>query len=318
MRTHHRVLTMGLTLVLAFGLAGCSAPAVPPATETASAIVTTPATEAATPPEIAAAFDEFGQAAAELGVPGAFILVRTDEGEFTYSYGTTSLGSDTPPTADTMFRIGSNTKTFTGTIILQLVDEGMVQLDDPASKYRTDVPRGDEITIEMLLSMRSGLANYTDNPALSEAAESFDVVFTPEQLLEYAFSEDMAFDPGTSWMYSNTNTVLLGLIAEQVTGTSMEQLIAERLTKPLGLTRTWLPEREDVSLEAPFANGYTYMSAEDAEPMDITFANPSWAGAAGAGVHRRGTRGLGGGARGRRFPQLGAPTRTVGFGGPGY
>ncbi len=99
--------------------------------------------------------------ARELMVPGALVLLRTPQGEFTVAYGTTQLGSAIPPRADTHFRIASNTKTMTAAVILQLAQEGKLKLDDPVSKYVPGVPNGDAITVAELLEMRSGLYNYT-------------------------------------------------------------------------------------------------------------------------------------------------------------
>jgi CubicO group peptidase (beta-lactamase class C family) len=93
--------------------------------------------------------------ARELLVPAAFVLLRTPQGEFTVSYGTTQLGSTSPPNANTYFRIASNTKTMTAAVILQLAQEGKLGLADPVSKYVPSVPDGDKITIAELLDMRS-------------------------------------------------------------------------------------------------------------------------------------------------------------------
>ena len=102
--------------------------------------------------------------AKELLVPGAVVLLRTPQGEFTVTYGTTLLGATSPPRADTHFRIASNTKTMTAAVIVLLAQEGKLSLDDPVSKYVPGVPNGDNITIAELLEMRSGLYNYTNAP----------------------------------------------------------------------------------------------------------------------------------------------------------
>src|SRR5213079_41950 len=106
--------------------------------------------------------------AKELLVPGAVVLLRTPQGEFTVTHGTTRLGTMSPPRADTHFRIASNTKSMTAAVIVLLAQEGKLSLDDPVSKYVPSVPNGDNITIDELLRMRSGLYNYTDAPALAE------------------------------------------------------------------------------------------------------------------------------------------------------
>ena len=100
----------------------------------------------------------------ELLIPGAVVLLRTPQGDFTAASGTTELGTRNPPGADTHFRIASNTKTMTAAVILQLAQEGKLRLSDPVSKYVPGVPNGDNITIAQLLEMRSGLYNYTNDP----------------------------------------------------------------------------------------------------------------------------------------------------------
>jgi D-alanyl-D-alanine carboxypeptidase len=109
-------------------------------------------------------------AAEEMLVPGAVVILSTPQGEFTVSYGTTTLGATIPPRADTHFRIASNTKTMTAAVIVQLAQEGRLDLDDPVSKYVSSVPDGDQITIADLLKMRSGLYNYTDRPSSRQSS----------------------------------------------------------------------------------------------------------------------------------------------------
>jgi len=93
--------------------------------------------------------------AKELSVPGALVFLRTPQGDFTVSYGTTQLGTTSPPLADTHFRIASNTKTMTAAIIIQLAQEAKLKLSDPVSKYVDGVPNGDKITIANLLQIIS-------------------------------------------------------------------------------------------------------------------------------------------------------------------
>src|SRR6058998_1005763 len=122
--------------------------------------------------------------ARELMIPGAVVLLRTPQGEFTVSYGTTLLGATSLPGADTHFRIASNTKTMTAAVILQLAQEGKLRLNDPVSKYVPGVPNGDNITIAQPLEMRSGLYNYTNAPELSASIDRDPTkVWTPAELL---------------------------------------------------------------------------------------------------------------------------------------
>jgi D-alanyl-D-alanine carboxypeptidase len=138
--------------------------------------------------------------AKELMVPGALVLLRTPQGDFTATYGTTKLGVTSPPTADAHFRIASNTKTITAALIMLLAQEGKLSLDDPVSKYIADVPNGDDITIAELLDMRSGLYNYTNAPELWESMDSdITKVWTPAELLAIAFKRPPNFPPGTAY-----------------------------------------------------------------------------------------------------------------------
>jgi len=224
----------------------------------------------------------FQEAAADLDQVGALLLVRTAAGDFTSSYGTAERGTETPPSADMSFRIGSNTKTFTGTVILQLAQEGRLALDDPVSKYRADVPNGDDITIAQLLEMRAGLASYTFSDAWSQAAfEDPYRVWSPEEVAAIGLGLPPDFAPGTRYEYSNTNTVLLGLIAEQLDGEPLARIFHDRLFEPLGLEHTYLPEADDAELPAPRAHGYADVQSVG---QDATGFNPSWGWAAGGAV----------------------------------
>jgi CubicO group peptidase (beta-lactamase class C family) len=109
--------------------------------------------------------------AKELLLPGAVVLLRTPQGDFSFGYGATELGGTISPRTDTHFRVASNTKTMTAAVIVLLVQEGKLRFDDPVSKYVEGVPNGDDITISDLLKMRSGLYNYTSAPELGESHE---------------------------------------------------------------------------------------------------------------------------------------------------
>jgi Beta-lactamase len=110
-------------------------------------------------------------------------------------------------------RIGSITKTMTGTVILRLVDEGKLGLDQPLSAFRPDIPHADAITIRQLLNMTSGLFNYSDDRALDQALDDHpQQPWTPEQLVQFGLRYPPYFAPGEGYHYSNTNYALLGLI----------------------------------------------------------------------------------------------------------
>ena len=149
------------------------------------------------PIDQAALQDTVDTTARELMIPGAMVLLRTPQREFIVSYGTTQLGAATAPRADTHFRIASNTKTMTSAVILLLAQEGKIALGDSISKYVAGIPSGDAITIAELLSMRSGLYNYTN---ASELAASLDHhparAWIPAELLAIALRHPPTFPPG--------------------------------------------------------------------------------------------------------------------------
>ncbi|MFE4835968.1 serine hydrolase domain-containing protein [Arthrobacter sp. NPDC056691] len=252
--------------------------------------------------------DTFRTLAKELLVPGAAMMLRTPQGDVSLTYGVTSAGGSTSVSLDDHIRIGSVTKTWTGTVILQLVQEGKLKLEDPVSKYRSDVPNGDNITIEQLLTMRSGIYNYSESYELSKALDSTPQrVWTPEQLVGIALPLPTYFGPGEGFHYSNTNTVLLGLIAEKLDGKGFGQIVRDRILGPLGLEQTSFPASDSSVLPKPFSRGYMYMDnlltlsttrlpadliakAQDGslKPNDYTNANPSWTWAAGQGVSTAG------------------------------
>lgn len=238
-------------------------------------------------------------AARELLLPGAVVVLRTPQGEFTMTYGGTELHGATPPAPDSHFRIGSVTKSMTAAVILQLAEAGSLRLDDPVATYRPDVPGGAGITIGQLLDMRSGLANYTADADFWPTLEREpDKAWTPDELLAIGFATPPRA-PG-SFEYCNTNTVLLGLIAEQLDGKPLSAIFRDRLFAPLGMTDTLLPDADANSIPAPSARGYVFDSLryvfldvpypaairEAAQagtllPTDFTDLNPSWAWAAG-------------------------------------
>jgi D-alanyl-D-alanine carboxypeptidase len=200
--------------------------------------------------------------ARELMVPGAMVLLRTPQGEFTVSYGTTLLGANSPPRADTHFRIASNTKTMTAAVIALLAQEGKLSFDDPISKYIPSVPNGDNITIAQLLKMRSGLYNYTDDPIISKTIDTEPAkVWTPTELLAIAFAHPPNFPPGKEYEYNNTNYALLGVVAEKVGGKPLAQLMHDRLFGPQNMQHTELPPSTVNTIPEPYSHGYLYGSS---------------------------------------------------------
>jgi len=161
---------------------------------------------------------------------------------------------------DTVCGIGSVTKTFTGVVVMQLVEEGKLSLDDTIDTWFPEQPNGDRITIRMLLSHTSGLAPYiTSLQGNIETKEGiFSNYWAPMDIVAKANNIGPVGEPGSSeGYYSNTNFVLLGLIVEEVTGNSWSQEVESRIIEPLGLKDTTFLTNEGV-LDI-MVGGYTKM-----------------------------------------------------------
>ncbi|MDJ0361902.1 serine hydrolase domain-containing protein [Rhodococcus sp. H29-C3] len=307
-RRRHAAVAAMLT-VITF-TASCSSDTSPPTTDsaaTASSATSTQSGDSALVPFDTTAMDAVvDETAQELREIGMVVLIETPDGKYTNSWGATELGGSETPTLDTSIRIGSNTKTWTGTAILQMVQEGKLSVDDPVSKYRPDVPNGENITIGQMLDMRSGLYNYTETVDLNQALDDNPArVWTPEELVALGLSNPAYFPPGEGWHYSNTNTVLLGLIAEKLDGKPIDQIFQDRFFSKLNMNGTSFPLSTDTAIPAPFARGYSYsgnietlgegkdslsperlaeIESGSVSPRDTTGDNPSWTWSAGQGI----------------------------------
>lgn len=237
--------------------------------------------------------DAAAQAFADTGAPGAVVGISNDQGTWVRAFGTAQidiatgagLPEGTPMERGTHVRIGSITKTFTGTVAVQLDEEGLLSLDDAIEQYWPGIAGGDRITLRHLANMTSGIPSYTIQESFQEDLFSNPTrSFTPEQLIAYALPDAPVFEPGERFDYSNTNTILLAAAIEQVTGKPIDEVVAERIFRPLGLTETSWPH-DGTTLPSPYAEGITTQGLGDDSAgtvQDATHWNPSWAGAAGA------------------------------------
>jgi D-alanyl-D-alanine carboxypeptidase len=183
-----------------------------------------------------------------------------------------------PATPDMHFRIGAVSIAYMGSILLQLADEGVVSLDDPVGKWLPDLPKADEVTLAMLIN---GTAGYPDFVPMKSFQDAFygDVFrqWTPEELIETAFQDELKFPPGTDWNYAHTNFVILGLALEKAAGKPFGTLMRERIMAPFGLDQTANPDTPAVT--APVLHSYT---TERGPYEEATSWNPSWTLARGA------------------------------------
>ncbi|MEU8982257.1 serine hydrolase domain-containing protein [Streptomyces sp. NPDC048309] len=217
----------------------------------------------------------------QANVPGVTVGLWTpDKGNYVRSFGVADKSTGLRMSPDLYVRIGSETKTFTVTALLELVDEGKVGLDDPIGQYVSGVPNGDRITLRELAGMRSGLFNYSEDPEFFKALTSDPQrPFTPQQLLDYAFKHPVLFPPGKEFSYCNTNLILLGLVVEKAGGEPIQDFIKKNVLTPAGMRHTVFPT--DAAFPTPHAQGYTDQTA-DGKVADTADWNPSWGWAAGA------------------------------------
>src|SRR4051812_30444924 len=177
-------------------------------------------------------------------VPGAVAGVAIPgRGSWLSAQGIADLRTAAPITTDDHFRIGSVSKTFTATLVLQLVDEGKLNLDDTLEPYVPGIPNGAEITIRQVLQMTAGIYDFSLDAQFAAAYDRDPTtLFTPDDVIAIVKRHEPDFAPGASLSYSDTNYILLGLVIEKLTGMSVAEALQESIFAPLGLTETSLPD----------------------------------------------------------------------------
>lgn len=229
------------------------------------------------PPAVNAAVN----AAVEAGVPG--VVVRVDVGGAVQSAtaGTADIATGADITQSARFRVGSLTKTYVATVVLQLVGEKRVALDSPIERYLPGLlDNGKRITVRQLLNHTSGVPDYTQHPSLLAGITS-GRVYTPRELIALGNSMPRSYAPGARWSYSNTNYIVAGLLVEKVTGRKLATVLENRIFRPLNLRHTSFA----TVTPADTAHGYLpaeWNPAQDGRPYDVTAVNASHAWAAGA------------------------------------
>lgn len=166
---------------------------------------------------------------------GSVAVLHGDQIIFEEAYGIISVDG-VPATTESIYRIGSITKSYTAAMILLLVDRGELTQATTLDTYFPEMPNADQITIEQMLRHQSGLVNFTNRP---DYMEYFTENKSRDDMLELFESVGSSFEPGENTEYSNTAYVLLGYIIEEVTGMSYTDALREMITEPLGLTSTY-------------------------------------------------------------------------------
>jgi D-alanyl-D-alanine carboxypeptidase len=216
------------------------------------------------------------------GAPGAVVYLRTPTTTRSGAAGVADRNAKVPMRAGYRFRIASVTKTFVSVVVLQLEGEGKLDVDDPVAKWLPGVvPNGGAITLRELLNHTSGLFEYTADQAFFQAEFANPTrVWSPLELLAYAFAHPPLFAPGGNYSYSNTNYILLGLVVEAVTHRPLAQVLQERIFTPLGLASTSF--QLDIALAPDFVHGYASVPGLPGLTDIAPLLNGSWAWAAGA------------------------------------
>jgi len=218
--------------------------------------------------------------------PAGLVAVRdSHEKVRTYASGVIELGVPDRVRADSQIRIGSNTKTFTAAIVMQLVDAGSISLDAAVETYLPGVIRhpqvtGQDITVRQLLQHTSGLPDM-DGDIGDHLLEWQHRYISPRASVDLALTHSVSNAPGASFEYSNANYILAGLIIEAVTGRPLAEEIDKRIINPLGLEDTYFPHQGEQVIRGNHPHSYIPLGDS---PVDFTDFDPSWGHAAGAMV----------------------------------
>jgi len=232
------------------------------------------------------------------GPPGGIVLAEVGHTAWAGRAGTADLTTGRAPRADDRYRVGSITKTFVATVMLQLQAEGRLSLEDTVDHWLPGLVTGNgndggKIKLRQLLNHTSGIYSYTDDESFKRQEFSTDFLqhrydtWTPHRIVRLALTHRPAFAPGASWSYSDTNYVIAAMVIEKVTGHSYAHEIEQRILRPLHLNSTSVPGNR-VRVPGPSGRAYSKLTGELAGPgepdgtaYDVTEMNPSFAGAAG-------------------------------------
>jgi D-alanyl-D-alanine carboxypeptidase len=205
-----------------------------------------------------------------------------DDADWVQASGFADVASGTASTLAGHYSIRSVTKSLTVTLILELVRDQVLSLDDKLAKFVPGIPNGDIITIADLAGMQSGIFDYSKSQAFADAfGDDPARAFTEEELVAFAIPQSPVFAPGEQYDYSNTNTVLLGMIVEKLTGLPLAQAMSLRIVAPLGLGETTYPYT--VALPDPHPTPYEVDYKSHALEV-FPFINPTSLAGAGAMV----------------------------------
>lgn len=213
-------------------------------------------------------FIESIQPICEESMYGSVILANDEEVIFAGGWNAIEIDGETTVNPYTTYEVGSLTKPITATGILQLVQEGKLQTNETIDKYFPEYPYGEKITIDHLLHMQSGIPDLLNSPLLffgnsvEEGKDHHDIYdkfvyngeLSADEMLNCFYKTDLCFEPGSTYMYSNTNYVLLANILEQITGQTYEEYIKENIFEVCGMKNSTCTEIGNIT-SVPMPNG---------------------------------------------------------------
>ncbi|MFC3491107.1 serine hydrolase domain-containing protein [Glycomyces rhizosphaerae] len=238
----------------------------------------------AAPAPLRADLQDQADAIVAAGAPGVSIAVRDELGAWNGVAGVGDIAKGTPPDPGGFIRTGSITKSFTATMVLQLVEEHQIELDGPIDAYLPGLlPYEETITVEDLLRHQSGLPDYQPLvwPDVQTVHDQRFHTYLPEALVELATEEPLEFTPGDEFAYSNTGYIVLGMLIEEVTDHSYARELAQRILRPAGLHRTYLAGVFPF-LPNPSMRGYEALTDPEGPLTDLTTYNMSVSWSTGA------------------------------------
>lgn len=227
--------------------------------------------------------DDYAQAEYKIKDFNGTVLVMQN-GKLIYkkAFGMADREWNVPNTLNTKFRIGSVTKQFTAACILQLEEQGKLSVEDKLNKYIPDYPKGDSITVHMLLNHTSGITNYTNLPEFWPKAA---LPLSTDSMIALFKNKPLDFSPGAKWNYSNSGFFLLGVIVEKASGKNFSEYLLENVIKKAGLKNTAVDRLDSVlafrakgyskneqgvwqhamyiSMEGPYSAGAMYSTVDD-------------------------------------------------------
>jgi CubicO group peptidase (beta-lactamase class C family) len=174
---------------------------------------------------------------------GTVLVMQKGKAIYKKAFGMADREWNVANTENTKYRIGSVTKQFTAACILQLAEQGKLSVDDKLSKFIPDYPKGDSITVHMLLNHTSGITNYTNLPEFWPKAI---LPLSTDSMIALFKNKPLDFSPGTKWNYSNSGFFLLGVIVEKASGKSFTEYLLDNIIKKLGLKNTLMDNLDSV------------------------------------------------------------------------